>query len=638
MKHVIVGTAGHIDHGKTTLTNALTCDGNLHRLIDRLKEEHKRGITIELGFAELMLPNGQQASIIDVPGHEKLIKHMLMGAAGMDLVLLVIAASEGVMPQTKEHLEILSLLGVQRGIIVLTKADLVDEEWLEVVREDVKEQVKGSFLEDAPIVPVSPMTGMGIEELKWKIVEVSDSMEDHKADKPFRMPVDRVFSIKGIGTVVTGTTMDGDLHAGENVIIYPEEKPAKVRELQHHEVKQEMVNPGMRIAINLAGVDKKDLDKGSTVAIPGSMAMTNRVAVYLTMTKDAQFSIKNASRIHFYQGTQELIARIRLLDTNVLNAGESGFALVMFDEKMTARNLDRFIIRFFSPMTTIGGGVILDMESPKLKRGDPNVLDRLRALNGSPTERVGQIIEDAGCSLIKESEMYLSSGLSAGDVGNAVADLMEAGKVLKIHSGYITRARLNRTWMQIEELLLKFHEDQTLSEGMHLGELRERVFAATPKTADAILDYFQKQDKIRIGSGLAALAGFQTAFSPEQIAMQEKLEQLYASFPLEAPENEEVAEGFKSDLKLFRQVSARMIQDGVLVALNSQVTVHSNLVRHALDVLRDMYQESSTVTLADYRNALGVSRKCAKMYLDYFDAQKITKMAGEARVLLKKDL
>ena len=636
MKHVIIGTAGHIDHGKTTLTNALTCDGNVHRLIDRLKEERDRGITIELGFAELILPNGQQASIIDVPGHEKLIKHMLMGAAGMDMVLLVIDAAEGFMPQTKEHMEILGLLGVKRGIVCLTKADTVDEEWLEVVKEDIMDRLEDTFLEGAPIIPCSAMTGMGIDELKWKIVEIAESMEDHLSDKPFRMPVDRVFSIKGIGTVVTGSTMDGDMHTGENVIIYPEEKPAKVREMQHHEVKVDVINPGMRIAINLAGVDKKDLDKGSTIAVPGSMLMTNRIAVQLTLLKDAQFSVKNASRIHFYQGTQEMVAKIRLLDTNVLEPGQSGYALIMFDEKLTARNLDKYIIRFFSPMATIGGGVILDMESPKLKRDDPNVIDRLNALNGTAKERVGQIVEDAGCTLIKDNDMFITSGLTATEVRNSVAELLESGKIIKIANGYISRARLNRVWMQIEELLHKFHEDQSLAAGMHLGELRERVFAATPKTADAILEYFASLDKIRIGGGVVALAGFETAFSPEQTAMQEKLDKLYASFPLEHPENDEVAVQFEKEMKLYKQVLARMCQDGQLIAINSAVTVHKNTFAKALDVLYEMYEDAGEVTLGQFRDELGVSRKCAKMYLDCFDAMKITKMVGDTRVLLKK--
>lgn len=637
MKHVIVGTAGHIDHGKTTLTNALTCEGNVHRLIDRLKEERNRGITIELGFAELILPNGQQASIIDVPGHEKLIKHMLMGAAGMDMVLLVIDAAEGFMPQTKEHMEILGLLGVKRGIVCLTKADTVEEDWLEVVKDDIADRLKDTFLEGAPIIPCSAVTGMGIEEIKWKIVEISDSMADHSSDKPFRMPVDRVFSIKGIGTVVTGSTMDGDMHTGENVIIYPEEKPAKVREMQHHEVKVDVINPGMRIAINLAGVDKKDLDKGSTIAVPGSILMTNRLAVKLSLLKDSPFSVKNASRIHLFIGTQEMVAKIRLLDCDVLEPGQTGYALIMVDEKVAARNLDRFIIRFFSPMATIGGGVVIDMESPKLKRVDPNVIDRLNALAGSARERVGQIIEDAGCTLIKDSQMFITSGLTATEVRESVAELENSGKIVRIVGGYVSRARLNRVWMQIEELLQKFHEDQSLAAGMHLGELRERVFAATPKTSDAILEYFASQGKIRIGGGVVAMSDFETVFSPEQTEMRKKLDALYATFPLEHPENDEVAENFKDDMKLYKQVLARMVQDGDLVAINSAVTVHKKLYQEALDVLLDMYDRNSNVTLGEYRDALGVSRKCAKMYLDYFDAQKITKMVGESRVLLKKN-
>ncbi|MBQ7895579.1 MAG: SelB C-terminal domain-containing protein, partial [Oscillospiraceae bacterium] len=359
-------------------------------------------------------------------------------------------------------------------------------------------------------------------------------------------------------------------------------------------------------------------------------------AVKLSLLKDAQFSVKNASRIHLFIGTQEMVAKIRLLDTDVLEPGQSGYALLHVDEKVAARNLDKFIIRFFSPMATIGGGVVLDMDSPKLKRADPNVIDRLDALNGTARERVGQIIEDAGCNLIKQDHMVITSGLTATEVSNSVVELIDLGKIVQINGGYVTRARLNRAWMHIEELLTKFHEDQSLAAGMHLGELRERVFAATPKTADAILEYFASQGKIRIGGGVVALADFETAFSPEQTAMQEKLDKLYASFPLEHPDNDEVAEQFKDDMKLYKQVLARMCQDGQLYAINSAVTIHKNTLNKALDVLYEMYEDAGEVTLGQFRDELGVSRKCAKMYLDYFDAQKITKMVGDSRLLLKK--
>ena len=636
MKHIVIGTAGHIDHGKSCLTNALTEASADRRHIDRLKEERQRGITIELGFAEFILPNGQIASIVDVPGHEKLIRQMLMGAAGMDMVLLVVAADEGVMPQTKEHLEILSLLGLKHGIVVLTKIDLVDEEWIEMVKEDLTEQLQGSFLENAPIMPVSAYSGQGIPELKDKILEIVKGIEEHSSDKPFRLPVDRVFSIKGFGTIVTGTLMDGDLAVGENVTIYPQGLQSKVREIQHHEVKQERVSPGMRTAVNLTGIDKNDIARGCTVAKPGSMWLSNRIAVRLQLTADSPFSVKNASRVHFYQGTQELVGKVRLLDANILNPGEEGYALIMFAEPLTARNLDTFIIRFFSPMVTIGGGQILDMDSPRLKRNDPKVLDRLNRLAGEPLDRILQLVEDAGYGLVQEKTLANESGLSGKAVHRALNELLKAEKILVISNGYVTRNCLDRVWLEIEQLLRNFHEEQSLAEGMHLGELRERVFPASPKAADAFFDYFEEQEKLRRSGSFAALAEFQSAFSPEQVAMQEELEKLYTEMGIEPLTNAEVAAQFEKKPKLFKQVQARMLQDGILMTLNPNVTVSTKAYQKAYDKLMEMFSNSDRITLAEYRTELGVSRKFALFFLDYFDAQKITKMVGDSRILVQK--
>lgn len=631
MKHIIIGTAGHVDHGKTCLTKALTGVDT-----DRLKEEQRRGITIEIGFAQLTLPNGQTASIIDVPGHEKLIKNMLVGATGIDVVLLVVAADEGFMPQTKEHLEILTMLGVKKGIIVVTKKDMVDEEWLEVVKDDIREHVKGSFLEDAPMIAVSAYTMEGIDELKQMIVELVRDADERPTDRPFRLPVDRVFSIKGFGTVVTGTLVDGKIETGESVEIYPLEKLARVRELQNHDVRQERVSAGMRVAINLGGVEKKELMRGCTIAKPYSMQLTYRIAASIQLTKDSPYSVKNASLVHFYQGTQELVGRVRLLSCNVLKPGQKGYALIMFEEKLTARNLDKFIIRFFSPMTTIGGGVILDMESPRLKRNDPAVLERLDRLSGRPLARIMQMIDDAGCTLIKENELANVSGLSASEVRAAVKELTQSGKVVNISGGLISARRLDDVWQRIEELLRRFHQEQSLADGMNLGELRERIFSSSTRAANAILEHFIKQEKLRFNGSVAALAEFSSGFSSEQTAMHDKLESIYLEAALEPPSNAELQERFRNDLRLFKQVFARMVQDGTLIPLNTGTAVHYSVYKRAYNVMLDMFREGDFITLGNYRTRLGVSRKYAVMYLENFDDKKITKLIGDKRVLLKK--
>lgn len=455
---------------------------------DRLKEEKKRGITIEIGFAKLTLPNGQTASIIDVPGHERLIRNMLVGAGGIDVVLLVIAADEGVMPQTQEHLEILSLLGIKQGIIVLTKMDMVDKEWLEMVTEDIREHMSGTFLENAPILPVSSSTGEGIEELKTAIVSLLEDLPPRSSDRPVRLPVDRAFPVKGFGTVVTGTLMDGTLNAGDTVMVYPQQKLAKVRELQNHDVSQAQVEAGMRVAINLSGVDRQELIRGCTIAQPDSMQLTRRIAVRLELTPDTPFEVRNASQLHFYQGTQELLCKVRLLDTNLLQKGCSSYAELTFEEDLAARNLDRFIVRFFSPMTTVGGGVILDMETPRLKRNDVRVLNRLRQLDCSPKTRIRQMIYDAGYRLPKEQDLNRLSGLSARSVREALEELERGREVIRIGTGLISVDVLNTVWLNMESLLRSYHTRQPLQEGMPLGELREKVFSDAPKSADAIVE------------------------------------------------------------------------------------------------------------------------------------------------------
>ena len=631
MKHIVIGTAGHVDHGKTCLTKALTGVDT-----DRLKEEQKRGITIEIGFAQLVLPNGQSASIVDVPGHERLIHNMLVGATGIDVVMLVVAADEGFMPQTREHLDILSLLDVKNGIIVLTKCDMADEEWLETVMEDTREQVKGSFLENAPMIPVSAYTGQGIEELKYKIVELVTNSPARSTDRPFRLPVDRVFSVKGFGTVVTGTLVDGVLNTGDEVTIYPQMKDSRARELQNHDVKQESVEAGMRVAINLAGIDKKDISRGSIIAAPGSMLETDQITVELTLTPDSPYRVKNHSFLHFYQGTQEKVCKVRLLDRSELKPGETAYAQLFFkDDTIVARNLDRFIVRFFSPVTTVGGGLILDIQKHRIKLNSEEELVRLGKLNSTPLDRIHQMIEDAGCALIKESELASISGLSAREVHAAIQELQQTGVTLRIQGGFITKKTLEGVEQNAVETLKKHHEAQSLMEGMSLSELRTRLFPYDPRSADAVLNYLKEKGKLRIVGSSVSLPSFQTEYTPEQAKIQSEIEAYYLRCGIEPPLNADVADSFGARSKLCKQVTARMVKDGILVALSPTVTCHATACQKALDTFTGMFAESDTVTLGDFRTKMGISRKYAQMFLDYFDAVKISKLVGDRRVLLK---
>ncbi|WP_406242280.1 selenocysteine-specific translation elongation factor [Tissierella carlieri] len=362
MKHVIIGTAGHIDHGKTTLIRAIT-----GRNTDRLKEEQERGISIELGFTYFDLPSGQRAGIIDVPGHEKFVKNMLAGVIGIDIVLLVVAADEGIMPQTLEHLHILDLLGIKKGFVVLTKSDLVDSEWIDMVEEEVREEIKGTFLEDTPIIRASSTTKMGIEKIINLIDGYAAELKDRDVDDMPRLPVDRVFSISGFGTVVTGTLLSGQLKIGDEVQVFPGDKKARIRTLQVHDQDASIAYGGQRVAANLAGLKKEDIDRGDTIAPVNSMNDTMMLDVKIKLLKDIDRYIDNRTRLRLYIGTKEVLCRVVLLDKEEIGPGDEAYAQLRLEEEVVAKRGDKFIIRFYSPMFTIGGGEILE-PNPKRKK------------------------------------------------------------------------------------------------------------------------------------------------------------------------------------------------------------------------------------------------------------------------------
>jgi len=372
MKHLIIGTAGHIDHGKTTLIKALT-----GRNTDRLKEEQERGISIELGFTYFDLPGGQRAGIIDVPGHEKFIRNMLAGVIGIDIVLLVVAADEGIMPQTAEHLAILDLVGVKSGFVVITKSDLVDDEWLQLVEEEIKDEVKGTFLEGASIIPVSSTEKIGISNVIEEILKLSESLEDKSLDDMPRLPVDRVFTISGFGTVVTGTLLAGSLKVGDEIQVYPGDTIARIRSIQVHDQDASVAYGGQRVALNLAGVKKSQIDRGSIVAPVNSMRSTMMLDVKIKLLRSLSKGLENRTRLKLYLGTDEILCRVVLLDREVLEPGDETYAQLRLEEETVAKMGDRFILRFYSPMFTVGGGEVLEPNPVKRKRFDEKSLEEL---------------------------------------------------------------------------------------------------------------------------------------------------------------------------------------------------------------------------------------------------------------------
>ena len=425
MKHVIIGTAGHVDHGKTVLVKALTGTDT-----DRLAEEKRRGITIEPGFARLDWPDGTQAGIVDVPGHEKFIKNMLAGAGGIDLAMLVIAADEGVMPQTVEHLDILSLLGVQGGLVVLTKAELVDDDWLEFVRGQALELTEGTFLEGAPILSVSAVTGQGIPELRDALYRLVQEAREKSALAPFRLPIDRVFSVDGFGTVVTGTLTEGAVRVGDAVELVPSGLQSRVRTLQVHGESVDAAYAGQRAALNLTNLQKTEVHRGDAAIRPGSVRPSRMLDVRLRCLESAKRTVLNGSQVHLYHGTSVHLAKAVLLDRDELRPGESCLAQLRLTEPMAVKQEDRFVIRFYSPVETIGGGTVLDPRPLRHKRHDPVVLDNLILREqGSGSQRLLQAAEEFGVSLPDSSQLAERSGLDTGTAVSLLADLLNQGKL-----------------------------------------------------------------------------------------------------------------------------------------------------------------------------------------------------------------
>ena len=628
MSHVIIGTAGHVDHGKSSLIVALT-----ERDPDRLSEEKERGITIELGFTWLDLPDGTRTGIIDVPGHERFVSNMLAGAGGIDLALLVVAADEGVMPQTREHLGILSLLGIPRGVIAITKCDLADQDFIELVEEDVRDHVKNTFLENAPIIRTSSATGEGIRHLKDVLFSEIARVDSNKNHLPFRLPVDRVFSMGGFGTVVTGTLIEGTVRTGEQVEVYPGQKKARVRGIQVHETAVDVASHGQRVALNLAGLHKDDLDRGDTLAPEGSLLGTNLLDVSVSALPDTRFSISHNMRVHLFNGAREVLARVVLLDKDILEAGDTAFAQLRTEEEVFTKYGDRFVIRFYSPLETIGGGIIVDPLPSKRKRfRDTNEEDFTRMGGDDLSLRLALAIEHGSERLDPLTVAYYRAGIQREQSKALLDELVSRGLVIVLNERVaIGTKELASLSAKAVAVLERFHEAEPLEQGMRREELRTRLLPrANLQLSDLVIDRLKERQVIDVHEGLVARHGFSATLTAEQEDTLKALEQAFikAGYLPPTPEEIRLETGGKINSD---QYLSLLINRGVLIRLTPQILMHRDHVDEAWRIVREAIDTNGSITLAEFRDHLDASRKFAIAILEYFDKLKRTRLVDDAR-------
>lgn len=633
MNHVIIGTAGHVDHGKTLLIKALTGIDT-----DRLQEEKKRGITIELGFAHLDWPDGTQAGIVDVPGHEKFIKNMLAGAGGIDLAMLIVAADDGFMPQTLEHLDILTLLGIKDGCVVITKSDVVDPEWLEMMQEEIVGRVEGTFLEGKPVHCVSAYTGQGIPELRQELHDMVQRAAVKNMRVPFRLPVDRVFSVDGFGTVVTGTLIEGSMHEGDLAELVPGGADTRIRNLQVHGKDVDTAYAGQRVAVNLAGLKKTDIKRGDAVAKPGSVRTSRMLDVRLQNLRGSRRVIQNDSQVHLYHTSQVQLAKVVLLDRDALNPGESCYAQLRLAEPISTKSGDRFVIRFYSPLETIGGGVILDDSPARHKRFQQGVLDALKIKeSGSGGDRVIQVLTEFGTELPDAARLAAKLRLDEEDVAKAVQELCARGRAVEPLPGrYASAAVIDKTWDNCREILSGYHKANPLHAGMKEAEVRQKCFKNLDQTtADALLGALQQEGKLRRIFDRYALADFEIKFTKRQTGIKQKLLQTYKAADLESPATDDVLAGFPQNEKTdARQVLESLVTGGELVMLTPQICWYKDVYARVCDVVKTHFETHETITLGELRDLINSSRKYTLAVLEYYDKNRITKKDGDLRYLV----
>ena len=629
MKNIIVGTAGHIDHGKTTLIKALT-----GRNTDRWEEEQRRGITIDLGFTYFDLKNGDRVGIIDVPGHEKFINNMVAGVVGMDLVLLVVAADEGIMPQTREHMDILGLLGIKKSILVINKCDLVDEEWLELVEEEIQEELEGTFLEGAPVVKVSAATGQGLDELTDTIQQLmSDEVVAKDIQTIPRLPIDRAFTLSGFGTIITGTLISGTITREDVLEMYPIGKECKIRNIQVHGQNQDKCYAGQRVAINLSNVKKKEIRRGCVLAPKNSMKNTDLLDVKLKVLEDSMRILTNHERLHLYTGTSEILCRAVLLDKEQIGPGEEGLVQLRLEEEIAVKRGDRFVVRFYSPMETIGGGIVLEPNPVRKKRFDAQAIEELKKKESGSLGDVMELqIKEHGDTMITLAELAKVMAHSVDELKEYLEELEESGTIfvfpMKKDTYLWHRDSEFAVRQKIEETLQKYHSEHPYRYGMKKAEIHNTFLKKIkPNIFDAYIERMTGENVYGRREEYLSLPGYEVPRDAMYLQTEKLIEDTFEKAGYDFVRFSEIDFG-KIPRQTAEDVVLMMIDEGKVLRINEEMFTMKQLMYEAKEKIQNHLKEENLITIAQVRDMFSTSRKSAKPILEYMDSIKVTKKTG----------
>ena len=634
MTHIVVGTAGHIDHGKSTLVQALTGIDP-----DRLKEEKARGITIELGFAHAAIAGEPETTVafVDVPGHERFVRTMLAGVGGIDCVLLIVAADESVMPQTREHFDICRLLRVNHGIVVLTKADVVDEETLELVRLEVRDLVRGSFLEQAPVIPVSAKTGLGLDALRHAIADVARQSVARRPDGAARLPIDRVFTMQGFGTVVTGTLVSGRIGVDDELALVPGGLRVRVRGLHVHGKKRDEAISGQRTAINLGGIEVQTINRGQSLIVPGSLTVTRRADATLELLPSAK-PLKHGARVRFHQGTSEVLGRISLSgDAADLKPGQRATGRIRLESQAALTRGDRFIIRAYSPSVTIGGGAILDPDPPRVGVRTAAGRQRFTALTADRETAASQMVADAGATGLAIAALSARAGESpAGSVALAAA-LEASGRARRVADRLVASHVLDALSSQLIQLVTDFHKAHPLVDGIPREEAREKVFVhAHAAVFEQVLQDLAGRKQLS-GRDRLALATHRLELPPEEARARDAIDQAYKRAGLKPPDMATVAAEAGASSQLTEKMTNLLLRQKRLTRVDT-LLFHTEVLQGLKAEIHALKNAAAggraTVDVAMFKDRFDVTRKFAIPLLEWLDRERVTRRVGETRIVL----